>query len=141
MHLALLHHLKGVGLRSHRMKQAATSCPTFLPPQARMAWNPAEINENPMKSMKIGSLTSIGNRQQMIGNARHRFCHQSGPHSRSIRNSTTRLHGFALRVFLAALKHGRKLRLVSKCNTNESKTSNKIAKSHKFKNQAKQIDF
>ena len=43
----------------------------------------------------------------------------------------------SLRVFLAALKHGRKLRSVSKCNTNESETINKTAKTLKSQNQAK----
>ena len=80
-----------------------------------------------------------GNELWAIGYEGHRFCHKSGPLSRSMRNSTTILGGFALRVFLAALKHGRKLRLVSKCNTNESKIINKIAKALKFK--IKQIDF
>ena len=71
------------------------------------------------------------------GDAWHRFCHQSDPHSRSRRNSTTTLNGFALRVFLAASKHSRNLNLVSKCNTNESETINKMTKTLKSQNQAK----
>ena len=71
------------------------------------------------------------------GDAWHRFCHQSGPHNRSRRNSTTTLNGFALRVFLAALKHSRNLNLVSKCNTNESETINKMTETLKSENQAK----
>ena len=80
-----------------------------------------------------------GNELKAIGDAWHRFCHKSGPLSRSIRNSTTILNGFALRVFLAALKHGRKLRSVSKCNTNEPETINKIAKTLKSQNQANRL--
>ena len=77
-----------------------------------------------------------GNELKAIGDAWHRFCHKSGPLSRSIRNSTTILNGFALRVFWAALKHGRKLRSVSKYNTNEPETIDKIAKTLKSQNQA-----
>ena len=80
-----------------------------------------------------------GNELWAIGYAGHRFCHPSGPQSRSRRNSTTILHGFSLRVFLAALKHGRKLGSVSKCNTNESETINKIAKTLKSQNQANRL--
>ena len=46
MHLALLHHLKGVGLPGHSPPQAATArhrLPNLL---ARIASNPPEINEN-----------------------------------------------------------------------------------------------
>ena len=77
-----------------------------------------------------------GNELKAIGDAWHRFCHKSGPLRRSIRNSTTILNGFALSVFLAALKHGRKLRSVSKYNTNEPETIDKIAKTLKSQNQA-----
>ena len=80
-----------------------------------------------------------GNDLKAIGDAWHRFCHKSGPLSRSIRTFTTILNGFALRVFLAALKHGRKLRSVSKCNTNEPETINKIAKTLKSQNQANRL--
>ena len=74
-----------------------------------------------------------GNELWAIGYAGHRFCHKSGPLNRSIRNSTTILNGFALRVFPTALKHGRKLGSVSKCNTNESETIHKMIKTLKLK--------
>ena len=80
-----------------------------------------------------------GNELWAMSYAGNRFCHPSGPQGRSRRNSTTILHGFSLRVFLAALKHGRKLRSVSKCNTNESETINKIAKTLKSQNQASRL--
>ena len=80
-----------------------------------------------------------GNELWAIGVAWHRVCHKSGPLSRSIQNSTTILNGFALRVFLTALEHSRKLRSVSKCNTNEPETINKIAKTLKSQNQADRL--
>ena len=73
------------------------------------------------------------------GDAWHRSCHQSRPHSRSRRNSTTTLNGIALRVFLGASKHSRNLNLVSKCNTNESETINKMTKTLKSQNQANRL--
>ena len=80
-----------------------------------------------------------GNELWAGGYAGHRFCHPSGPQGRSRRNSTTILNGFAMRVFLTALKHGRKLRSVSKCNTNKPETINKIAKTLKSQNQADRL--
>ena len=46
MHLALSHHLKGVGQICHRLPQGGTGChrlPNFPAPQARTAW---KCNEN-----------------------------------------------------------------------------------------------
>ena len=77
-----------------------------------------------------------GNELWAIGYAGHRFRHKSGPLSRSIRKSTIILNGLVLRVFLTASKHGRKLRSVSKYNTNEPETIDKIAKTLKYQNQA-----
>ena len=57
MHLALLHHLKGVGQICHRGQQAATGWPTLWP---QVASNPPEINENQWKSMKTTSLDTPG---------------------------------------------------------------------------------
>ena len=45
-------------------------------------------------------LASVSHEYKGMANTRHRFGQQSGHHNRSGRNSTTRLNGFSLRVFL-----------------------------------------
>ena len=108
-----------------------------------MASNPPEINENQWKSMKAASLDTPGPQWQWAQSNRRcvaSFLSQIG----SPQQIYTKFHHhigchIALRVFLAALKHGSKLRLVSKCNTNESETINKIAKTLKSQNPANRL--
>ena len=114
--------LDGVGLRRHRLPQAATGRLTFWAQMPQIQMESIKTNKNQWKQLPWMPLAYDGNELWAIGDAWHRLCHQSGPHGRSRRNSTTILNGFALGVFLADLKHSRNQKSVSKWNTNESET-------------------
>ena len=57
-------------------------------------------------------------RQYAIGNPQHRFCHQSGHHSRSGRNFIANFHSFSLYIFSVASKQDRHINWAAQNNTN-----------------------